>query len=155
MSTKLAALATASPLELLSGDLAIVAANLQRAQKELEAATGGRHSWLDAPIAIAKDRASNPIPAAAVELPHVVLCMEGGIITSTLAATPIMVTVIDYDTEDCADRNDLVLIPQGDGKMAEAYATVDQAFVDAARTTELIEAVESPIHANEEHPGHN
>ncbi len=155
MSTKLSALATASPLELLMGDLNILAGTLARAQRELEAATGGRHSWLDAPIAIAKDRASNPIPAAVVELPHVVLCMEGGIITSTLAATPIMVTVIDYDTEDCVDRDDLVLIPQGDGKMAEAYAKVDQAFVDAARTTELIEAVESPVREHEEHPGHN
>lgn len=281
MSAKLSALATASPLELLSGDLNIVASSLQRAQKELEAATGGRQSWLDGAVAIARDRASNPLPAAptahtdsdvartirvtferlqrigdqkivsdivygwlkqsglavleedadmlcgaflgqiarlrdgkgdpsdqevmrelaamnkhatehnahpqlttkfqlidlkAAEeelrrtttqkprqfivadglspVPHVVLCMEGGIITSTLAATPIMVTVIDYDTEDCVDRDDLVLIPQGDDKMAEAYATVDQAFVDAARTAELIDAVESAVRANDEHPVH-
>jgi len=59
--TKLAALANATPMELLRGDLQIVAANFERAQKELES-VAGRRSWLDAPVAIAKDRAANPLP---------------------------------------------------------------------------------------------
>jgi hypothetical protein len=59
--TKLAALANATPMELLRGDLQIVAANFERAQNELES-VAGRRSWLDAPVAIAKDRAANPLP---------------------------------------------------------------------------------------------
>lgn len=144
MATKLSELAAASPLQLLAGDLKIIAANLERAQKELEAVSGGRHSWLDAIISLAKDRAKDPLPGAAAVHPHIVICMEGGIITSALAAEPITVTVIDYDTEDCVDRRDLVLIPQGDGKTEEAYARVDQVAVDPVRSAELIGAVASP-----------
>ena len=54
-------LANASPLELLRGDLGIVAHNVAKAQRELEQATGGRQTWLDPVVAIARDRAEKPL----------------------------------------------------------------------------------------------
>lgn len=63
--SKLSELANASSMSLLRGDLNIVAVNLQLAQDRLEAATGGSHSWLDPVVAIARSRASDPLPEAA------------------------------------------------------------------------------------------
>jgi hypothetical protein len=146
MTSKLAELVNATPVELLAGDLQIVAASLERAQKALEAATGGRQTWLDAPVAIAKERARaqpNHVRESA-DPPHVVICLEGGIITSTLSAEPLTVSVIDYDTEDCVDDDDLSAIPQGDGTVAAGYTAIVQATVDPARATELIAAVAFP-----------
>ncbi|MEM8515091.1 hypothetical protein RCH14_004451 [Massilia sp. MP_M2] len=58
----IAAILAASPLELLQMDLQIVARTLGDAQSALEKATGGRQSWLDGAVAIAHDRAANPLP---------------------------------------------------------------------------------------------
>ena len=79
-----------------------------------------------------------------VEVPHVVVWMEGGLIQGALSASPLQVSVIDYDTEDCTDTDDLHEIPQQDGRVAEAYASVWPAEVDPARAAELIEAVAAP-----------
>jgi len=86
-------------------------------------------------------RALDPKPA---EVPHVVVCREGGVIQGVLAATPLQVSMIDYDTEDCTDEDDLHEIPQQDGKVSDAYASVWAAEVDPDRAAELIEAVAAP-----------
>jgi hypothetical protein len=78
------------------------------------------------------------------EVPHIVVWMEGGIIQGALSAKPVLMSVIDYDTEDCVDEDDLTEIPQQDGEVIEAYASVRAADINPARAAELIEAVAAP-----------
>ena len=61
-TTKLAQWANASSMALLRGDLSAVAVNLKKAQVQLEAATGGRQTWLDPFVSIARSRAAEPLP---------------------------------------------------------------------------------------------
>lgn len=61
MNAKLSKLANASPMVLLKGDLAIVAHQFKLMKDKFEASLG-RHSGFDAPLAIAFDRANNPLP---------------------------------------------------------------------------------------------
>jgi len=57
------------------------------------------------------------------------------------ASNSVPLAIIDYDTEDCCDPNDLRQIPQGDGTYVDAYAWVRGADASPMRAAELIEAV--------------
>lgn len=62
MNPNIERIVNASPVELLQMDLNIIVSSLEKAQRELEAATGGRQTWLDPIVNIARDRAKQPLP---------------------------------------------------------------------------------------------
>lgn len=71
----------------------------------------------------------------------VVLWMDGGLVQGVMAATPLELYVLDYDTEG-ADKEELTDIPQADGKTAQAYTGIWSAEVDPIRNAELVRTVE-------------
>jgi hypothetical protein len=58
-------------------------------------------------------------PAEPDEPMRIVVCLDGGLVTSVVAAAPLDVLVVDYDVEG-ADEEDLDEIDQGDGTVADA-----------------------------------
>lgn len=77
--------------------------------------------------------------APAPALPRVVVTIEGGNVQSLVSDEPVAVAVIDFDTDSLDE--DLTAIPQGDGKSAEARASIQYATPSAARVAELFDVI--------------
>lgn len=76
----------------------------------------------------------------------VVVWLEGGIVQGALASTEVQVNVIDYDTDGWGEDEDIIAIPQGDGTVVGGFATIIQAEMKPARTSELLGAINEPVH---------
>lgn len=71
--------------------------------------------------------------------PAVVVVIEGGNVRDILATAPITAAVIDYDTQG-ADAEDIIAIPQGDGRTVDGFASLYTVEVARGRTLELLDA---------------
>ena len=83
------------------------------------------------------------------ESPKVAIWMKDGFVRGAVAATPVEVSIIDHDIDDCgADPDEMISVPQIDGTPEAGYVTVLQAEVAPARMAELVSAINDPVSAN-------
>lgn len=123
-----ASLLSASPMDLLQMDLQIVARTLGDAQSALEKATGGRQSWLDGAVAIAQDRAANPLPQDAAKVQQV---NEG------MASPALKGYVLGFPEATDAEADELIeTLKSGGNVVYRAHGDVANAVLRAAHNAD-------------------
>lgn len=85
------------------------------------------------------------ITSAKTPTPRVVICLQGGIVNDILGDAPVEVAIVDYDT-DGADPDDdkIVAIDQGDGFETDAFARIEDAYLNLTRVNEIFASFEEP-----------
>ena len=72
--------------------------------------------------------------------PRIVIVIEGGLVQEVLSTEPVNYAVVDYDIEGTEEDN-LVAMPQGEGKTEECYGYTSNSNVTPERAVEMFTAI--------------